>query len=95
MIEDQSKRSDRKQNILNISMAIVAGQVGCITLVVILIAVLAGLWLDNLYQSKPAFTIGFLLGSIPLSLALMFFVVRAAVRRIKVNPKDSKPAEEE
>jgi F0F1-type ATP synthase assembly protein I len=80
--------NDRKQKILNLTLAVVAGQVGCLTLVILLLAVFLGLWLDNQYGTKPTFTIGLLLGSIPVSLIVMFAVVRAAIRRIKVKPGD-------
>jgi len=66
----------------------VAGQVGCLTLVILLLAVFLGLWLDNQYGTKPTFTIGLLLVSIPVSLLVMFAVVRAAVQRIKFKPGD-------
>jgi F0F1-type ATP synthase assembly protein I len=80
------KRRDRKQYWINMTLAIVAGQVGCLTLVIIMAAVLAGLWLDKTYGTKPTFTIGLLIASIPISLVIMFFVVRAAVTRIKTGP---------
>ncbi len=80
------KGRDRKQYWINLTLAIVAGQVGCLTLVIIMAAVLAGLWLDNTYGTKPTFTIGLLLASIPVSLVIMFFVVRAAVAKIKTGP---------
>ena len=47
---------DRRSKILNLTLASVAAQVGCLTLVIILGAVLGGLWLDNRYGSKPMFT---------------------------------------
>ena len=84
-----------KQKVLNLTLAVVAGQVGCLTLVITLLAVFIGLYLDNLYGSKPAFTIGLLLGSIPVSLILMFVVVRTAVKRIKYKPSDSSSGNEE
>lgn len=85
---------DTKQKVINLTLAVVAGQVGCLTLVIILLAVFIGLYLDNLYGTKPTFTIGLLLGSIPVSLILMFVVVRAAVKRIKVKPGDQTGNEE-
>lgn len=72
------------------TLAIIAGQVGCLTLIIILAAVIAGLWLDNTYGTKPTFTIGLLLASIPVSVVVMFFVVRAAVARIKTGSAGAK-----
>ena len=76
---------DRRSKILNLTLASVAAQVGCLTLVIILGAVLGGLWLDNRYGSKPMFTVGLLVASIPVSLAIMFIVVRFAVSKIKTR----------
>jgi len=86
MSEPDPNHRGRKQYWINMTLAIVAGQVGCLTLVIIMAAVLAGLWLDNAYGTKPTFTIGLLLASIPVSVTIMFFVVRAAVGRIKTGP---------
>lgn len=84
-VPDPNSRG-RKQYWLNMTLAIAAGQVGCVTLVIVLAAALGGLWLDNTYGTKPAFTLGLLLASIPISLGIMFFVVRSAVARIKTGP---------
>jgi F0F1-type ATP synthase assembly protein I len=56
---------------------------GCLTLVVILITVLAGLWLDNTFHTKPVFTLVLLLAGIPLSVILMVFVGRKTLARLK------------
>ncbi len=81
---------DRKTRIMNLTLASVAGQVGCLTLVIILAAVLGGLWLDNQYQTKPMFTIGLLVVSIPISLLVMLFVVRFAISKIKTEKAEPK-----
>jgi F0F1-type ATP synthase assembly protein I len=93
-VPDPTKR-DRKQYWINMTLAIVAGQVGCLTLVIILAAVLAGLWLDNTYGTKPTFTIGLLLASIPVSVVVMFFVVRTAVAKIKTGAAPGNKAGQE
>lgn len=71
---------------MNLTLAAVAGQVGCLTLVIILAAVFGGLWLDARFDSKPLYTLSFLIASIPVSLGVMFLVVRAAIRRMKITP---------
>lgn len=67
------------------TLAALVGQVGCLTVVIILIALLGGMYLDNLFNSKPNFTIGFLIGSIPVSMFVMLFVSRATVKKIKTR----------
>lgn len=91
MSQTNSPKSRGKQYWLNLTLAGVAGQVGCLTLVVVLAAVLGGLWIDARFQTRPMFTLIFLLASIPISLAAMFYVVRLATSKIKAGP----PKEEE
>lgn len=55
------------------------------TLVIVLGAVLLGLYLDNLLQTRPWLTIGLVLVSIPVSLVVMFFISRKVVAKIKTN----------
>ena len=38
-------------------LIVVIGQVGCLTLVVILASVFGGLWLDKTFGTKPDFTL--------------------------------------
>ncbi len=59
------------------------GQVGCLSLVIILLSVLGGLWLDNMLGTKPLFTLILLLAGIPLSVALMVYVGRKTIAKIK------------
>ena len=58
----------------------VGGEVGCLTLFIVLISVFGGLWLDNLLGTKPVITVILVLASAPLSLALTFWVAMRAVR---------------
>jgi hypothetical protein len=95
MSQTPNPKPDRRQYWLNLTLAGVAGQVGCLTLIIILIAVFGGLWLDARFQTKPAFTFGLLLASIPVSLALMFFVVRFATSKIKAGPPPEGSTDEE
>ena len=90
-----TEQSDNKQKIFNMALAIVAGQGGCVTLIIILAAVLLGLWVDNVNGTKPWFTLMFLLVSVPISLAAMFLVVRSAIGRIKTDISEEKPIEDE
>ena len=77
--------ANRKFSIMNVTLAVVAGQVGCLTLLIVLAAVLGGLWLDQYFQTKPVLTIALLVVSIPISLVVMLGVVRSATRKIKVE----------
>lgn len=80
--DDQHSR-ERAHYAFNTVLATVAGLVGCLTLVLIFLALFAGLWLDNQFDSRPLFTIVILLGSVPVTLIMMFWVVRKATSRLK------------
>jgi len=58
---------------------------GCLTLIVILITVLSGIWLDNTFHTKPIFTLVLLLAGIPLSVILMVYVGRKTLAKLKEN----------
>jgi F0F1-type ATP synthase assembly protein I len=89
MSQPENQKKNNFQYAMNMTMASIAGQVGCLTLVVIFAALFAGLWLDRYLDTKPLFTIVILLGSVPVTLFLMFRLVKAATDRIKPMQKDS------
>jgi hypothetical protein len=66
----------------NMKTLTVGGEVGCLTLLIVLGAVFGGLWLDNLFDTKPMITVILVLASAPLSLVLTFWVAMRAVRNI-------------
>jgi hypothetical protein len=87
--------NNRTQYIFNLTLAAVAGQVGFLTLFIILAALFGGLWLDKRFDSKPLFTVILMLSSVPVTLVMMFWVVRNATARIKtVPPKKNPPVED-
>ena len=69
----------------NLTLAVVAGQVGCLTTIIIIAALLGGMWLDNQLGSKPVLTIGLVVASVPITLVTMIWVVRTATARMN-NP---------
>ncbi|NPV75837.1 MAG: AtpZ/AtpI family protein [Anaerolineae bacterium] len=90
MIRKEPEKPDRKTSVVNVTLAIVAGQVGFLTLVIVLAAVLGGLWLDNRFQTRPIITLILLIASIPISVFSMLAVVRGAVARIKAGDAQGK-----
>jgi len=58
------------------------GQVGCLTLVIILASVFGGLWLDRTFGTKPVFTLILLFAGIPLSVLVMLVVARKTLARL-------------
>lgn len=65
----------------------VGGEVGCLTLVIVLVAVFGGIWLDKVLDTRPFFTVLLVLGSAPLSLVLTFWVARRAIGDINLPPQ--------
>lgn len=83
MNQPEKQGKERFQYAINLTLASIAGQVGCLTLIIIFLALFAGLWLDRYFDTRPLFTIVLLIGSVPVTLFLMFRVVKAATKRIK------------
>jgi len=78
-------------------MGMVGGEIGCLTLIIVLGAVFGGLWLDRLFGTKPLLTILLVLGSAPLSIFLTYWVAIRAVREVNPPPpavKSVNPDEE-
>ncbi len=95
MVQGPEPQKDKKQYWLNLTLAGLAGQVGCVTLVIILAAVIGGLWLDSQFNTRPFFTLILLIASIPVSIIAMLYIVRLATSKIKAGlPKKEKTDEE-
>jgi hypothetical protein len=77
----QSEQRGRK--ILSTLLIVMIGQVGCLTLVIILASVYGGLWLDNTFGTKPVFTLALLFAGIPISVLVMLVVARRTLARLK------------
>jgi F0F1-type ATP synthase assembly protein I len=71
-----------RRGLLRSLLIVLVGQVGCITLAVILISVRVGLWLDAYFQTRPIYTLVLLFAGIPLSVLLMLVVARRTLARL-------------
>jgi formate hydrogenlyase subunit 4 len=80
---------------LNVTLAAVTGQVGCLTLLIIFAALFLGRWLDRQFDTSPLITIGLLIASIPITLIVMFWVVRAVTSRYGIAGKSATEIPEE
>ena len=86
--EDQVKEK-KLQRTYNLTLAAVTGQVGCLTLIIILAALFGGLWLDNRFDTRPMFTIGLVIASVPVTLFLMIWVAKKATAKINRDQVNS------
>jgi F0F1-type ATP synthase assembly protein I len=85
MNQPKGKGQDEFKTAVTMTVLWVAG----LTLATIFAALLAGLWLDRVLNTRPWLTITFILISIPVTLFLTLKVVRSATARIQ---PDNKPA---
>ena len=84
----QSEQKGRK--ILSTLLIVMIGQVGCLTLVIILASVFGGLWLDNAFGTKPVFTLALLFAGIPVSVLVMLVVSRRTLARLRDQAEKEK-----
>jgi F0F1-type ATP synthase assembly protein I len=77
----QSENKGRK--ILANLLIVLVGQVGCLTLVIILASVFGGLWLDEMFGTKPVITLALLFAGIPVSVLVMLSVSRRTLAKMK------------
>lgn len=73
----------KKTSTVNTILVVMIGQVGCLTLAVLFLSVLGGLWLDSLFGTKPIITVSLLLAGIPISVVLMIIVARRTLAKLK------------
>jgi F0F1-type ATP synthase assembly protein I len=77
----QSEQKGR--SILTNLLIVLIGQMGCLTLIIILASVFGGLWLDKIFDTKPVITLALLLAGIPVSVLLMLNVGRKSLARMQ------------
>ncbi|HKJ40336.1 MAG TPA: AtpZ/AtpI family protein [Anaerolineales bacterium] len=77
----QSEQKGR--SILTNVLIVLIGQMGCLTLVIVLASVFGGLWLDKIFDTKPVITLALLFAGIPVSVLLMLNVGRKTLARMK------------
>ena len=78
-----AQSGQKGRSILNTLLVVMIGQVGCLTLVIILASVFGGLWLDKTFGTKPVFTLVLLFAGVPVSVFVMLVVSRRTLARLK------------
>jgi uncharacterized membrane protein len=79
----------------NLTLAVVAGLVGFLTVIIILVAFVAGRWLDNQFGYDALFTVILMVASVPVTLIVMFWVVRSVTARFARPPVQNIEQQEE
>lgn len=91
-----SQPTNQNNNAFNMTLSTVVGQVGCLTPIILIGALFAGLWLDKVLETRPLFTIIFIVVSAPVAVLVLVFIVRKATNRLKpVSTNEAKSLEEE
>jgi F0F1-type ATP synthase assembly protein I len=81
--EKQSSPAQDSQRALNLALASAAGLGGCLVVIVVIGALIGGLWLDSVLKTRPLFTLVLVIGSMPVGIFVMYRVAMSAVARIK------------
>ena len=84
-----SSGNDRQPIVSGTALASMVSQIGCLVILIVVGALLAGLWLDKLADTRPLFTIVLLLTSVPVSLFISVRVALSTAARLAPPPKAS------
>jgi F0F1-type ATP synthase assembly protein I len=66
--------------------SLIGVQAGCVSVILIILALVVGLLLDRALGTKYVFTVGLMLLSIPVSLAAMVYTVLRSTRSMQNRP---------
>ena len=82
MSQTENSDQNRAQRAYNLTLAAVAGQVGCLTLTIIIVALFGGLWIDSRLDTRPLATIILMVVSVPITVVTMIWVVKKATGKM-------------
>lgn len=83
-------QSDKSGNKAINMILVVMLQVGVATLVIVLLSVFGGLWLDARFNTKPLFTAILIIAGIPITIVIMYKIARQTIARITKSEKETK-----
>ena len=69
-------------------------QAGCVSVVMVILALVVGLWLDQTFNTQHLFVLGLLLLSVPLSLGAMVYTVLRSTRSMRSASSDTTKKED-
>jgi hypothetical protein len=74
--------------LFNSSTLIILGGVGCLVFFIVFVSLIAGLLLDRFLDTRPLFTLIFIIGSAPIMFVAVLWVVKKATQRLNLVSKD-------
>ncbi len=90
--------AQKPPRVKNLTYVGLASQAGCVTLALVLGALIVGLWLDHHFGVKGPFTVGLLIVSVPVSLFLMTRIALKMFNQLQAQqrpkPTDNSPKED-
>ena len=75
--------------------SLIGVQAGCVSVILIILALVVGLVLDRVVGTKYLFTVGLLLLSIPVSLGAMVYTVLRSTRSMRTEPTSQSTKKED
>jgi len=88
-----AQSGQKGRGILNTLLVVMIGQVGCLTLIIILASVFGGLWLGKTFGTKAVFILVLLFAGIPISVFVMLVVSRRTLARLKEQADKEKDSD--
>jgi F0F1-type ATP synthase assembly protein I len=79
----------------NLALAGMVSQIGCVTVVIVVGALLVGLWLDARLDTRPVMTVVMLLLSIPVSLYSLVRIALATAAQFRVMNDEGQTTQDE
>jgi multisubunit Na+/H+ antiporter MnhG subunit len=86
---DKTPGDENRQLAFSMALAVVLGLGGLLTLLIVMGALLTGLWLDNNLNTRPLFTILLMIVSAPVSIYLMYRVAMYGISKMTPASKNS------
>ena len=81
------KYRDKRQQVAGMALISMFSQVGCVTVIIVAVALVLGLWLDSTFDTRPLFTVATLLVSVPVNVFLLVQIARSTAERLSVLPE--------
>ncbi len=89
-MQEQQTAPSRQQAFSRVLASVIA-QVGFLTLAIVVLTLVGGMWLDSHFGTKPLLTIFLLVASIPFTAVMMYLVVRRAAKKLEPPTEDHSP----
>jgi F0F1-type ATP synthase assembly protein I len=81
-MKQSDQNDDNKSLSFSMALAGVLGMGGLVTLGIVILALLGGLWLDRTMNTKPLFTLLLMIASAPISIFVMYRVAMNSIAKM-------------